>query len=283
MKKLRIVPPPKCGAHSHAEQYWLRFLKLWSKLSLTRHIGHWKIFIGGFTLAEVLITLGIIGVIASLTIPTIIQKYQQKVTIERLKSTYSIIMQAMESAKEEYGYDTTSWVGNENNNESSTILYSLYFKPFLQTDKAKHGAICKSYKCAAVYKNLKGLNMYDHDWGYSFYLKNGAFIHILPFSCGMHMYSAAIYIDVNGPEHGPNILGKDTFDFVLEIGYMAQFQLGGKNRPFVAPYDWYSREDLLKMCSKEADGKGCAAIGLKSACATLIMKDGWQIAPDYPW
>ena len=236
-----------------------------------------------FTLAEVLITLGIIGVVAAITMPTIIKKYQQKVTVERLKSTYSIIMQAMESAKEEYGYDTTTWIGNENSDQASKIMYSLYFKPFLQTDNLKIGPICQVYKCSTGYKNLKGLNMYDHSWARSFYLKNGSFIHILPYACGMHTYSTAIYIDINGPEHGPNILGKDTFDFVLEIGSWAKYQLGGKNRPFVAPYDWYPREELLKMCSKEADGKGCSAIALKSACATLIMKDGWKIAPDYPW
>jgi len=236
-----------------------------------------------FTLAEVLITLGIIGVVASLTMPQIIDSYQKKITIERLKTSYSIIMQAMDRAKEDFGFDTTAWSGNEFNNEASINMYSLYFQPYLQTDNVKHGQICKSYKCAKKYKNLKGLDMYDHDWGHSFYLKNGTFIHILPYACGMHAYSTAIYIDINGPEHGPNILGKDTFDFVFEIGYWAQFQQGGKNRPFVAPYDWYSREQLLTMCSKDADGKGCAAIALKSACATLIIKDGWQIADDYPW
>ena len=33
---------------------------------------------GGFTLAEVLITLGIIGIVAALTIPTLVANYQNK-------------------------------------------------------------------------------------------------------------------------------------------------------------------------------------------------------------
>ena len=48
----------------------------------------------GFTLAEVLITLGIIGIVAALTIPTLISKYQERVTITRLKESYSMLAQA---------------------------------------------------------------------------------------------------------------------------------------------------------------------------------------------
>ncbi|MFQ8625693.1 MAG: type II secretion system protein [Candidatus Gastranaerophilaceae bacterium] len=39
----------------------------------------------GFTLAEVLITLGIIGVVAALTMPSVINNYKEKETIAKLK------------------------------------------------------------------------------------------------------------------------------------------------------------------------------------------------------
>lgn len=39
----------------------------------------------GFTLAEVLITLGIIGVVAALTLPALIQNYQKKATATSVK------------------------------------------------------------------------------------------------------------------------------------------------------------------------------------------------------
>ena len=35
----------------------------------------------GFTLAEVLITLGIIGIIAAMTLSTVVKKYKEKQTI----------------------------------------------------------------------------------------------------------------------------------------------------------------------------------------------------------
>ena len=56
-----------------------------------------------FTLAEVLITLGIIGVVAAMTLPTLIQKYQDKSDYTHLKKIYSQLLQATLSLEQEYG------------------------------------------------------------------------------------------------------------------------------------------------------------------------------------
>lgn len=48
----------------------------------------------GFTLAEVLITLGIIGVVAAMTMPTLVSKYRQRALETAFKKTYSNLMQA---------------------------------------------------------------------------------------------------------------------------------------------------------------------------------------------
>lgn len=66
---LSVAPPPdkRCYARSH--------------LSLTCHIGALKDFKGlfqGFTLAEVLVTLGIIGVVSAMTVPSLMQNYQRQ-------------------------------------------------------------------------------------------------------------------------------------------------------------------------------------------------------------
>ena len=44
-----------------------------------------------FTLAEVLITLGIIGVVAAMTMPTLIQKQNERETVVRLKKIHSVL------------------------------------------------------------------------------------------------------------------------------------------------------------------------------------------------
>ena len=56
-----------------------------------------------FTLAEVLITLGIIGVVAAMTLPTLIANYQKKETVARLQKIYSQIAQVIQLAEAEHG------------------------------------------------------------------------------------------------------------------------------------------------------------------------------------
>ena len=62
-----------------------------------------------FTLAEVLITLGIIGIVAAMTLPTLIANYQKKVVETRLISFYSKINQAYRMSYAENG-DTADWI-----------------------------------------------------------------------------------------------------------------------------------------------------------------------------
>lgn len=65
----------------------------------------------GFTLAEVLITLGIIGVVAALTLPALVQNYRNQVVETRLKKVYSVMNQAIvrsevdNGAKELWDFD----------------------------------------------------------------------------------------------------------------------------------------------------------------------------------
>lgn len=51
-----------------------------------------------FTLAEILITLGIIGVVAALVMPSLIASYREKAAVVKLKKFYSVISQAYQSA-----------------------------------------------------------------------------------------------------------------------------------------------------------------------------------------
>ena len=59
----------------------------------------------GFTLAEVLITLGIIGVVAVITIPLLIQNSNSKKFITQFKKSLSTLNQAAINAQAQYDMD----------------------------------------------------------------------------------------------------------------------------------------------------------------------------------
>lgn len=59
----------------------------------------------GFTLAEVLITLGIIGVVAALTLPNLIANYQKMVWATQLKKTVSTLEQGFQKLLADEGVD----------------------------------------------------------------------------------------------------------------------------------------------------------------------------------
>ncbi len=101
-----------------------------------------------FTLAEVLITLGIIGVVAAMTLPTLIQNQQEKEKVVRLKKAYSVINSAIQRAITEDGpisswsgisksYSTSDDMSDEEKEEitqgrySSTNAFMSHIKPYL--------------------------------------------------------------------------------------------------------------------------------------------------------
>ncbi len=56
-----------------------------------------------FTLAEVLITLTIIGIVAAMTIPTLMSKYKDQATVTKLKKAQSVLSNALLSATAKNG------------------------------------------------------------------------------------------------------------------------------------------------------------------------------------
>ena len=95
----------------------------------------------GFTLAEVLITLGIIGIVAAMTLPTLNQKNNEKVMVSKLKKSYSVMQQAYLMAVKDKGTpDQWGLVNNVNTdqnvddiNDVNNLLYHI--KDYLKITK----------------------------------------------------------------------------------------------------------------------------------------------------
>ena len=234
----------------------------------------------GFTLAEVLITLGIIGIVAALVIPNIVTKYQKHVTVSHLKKAYSIVSQALVSSQAENG-DMVEW-GLDNAGDfmaggidNSAAAYAAitntyvnkYFIPYLNV------ADNCGLKCNRQ-KNIKRYRLNGQQWlwyrHYVVYLKDGMIIAFSFDNVNGLMNTIHTYVDINGDQK-PNISGRDIFTFNFNSSTNKVNFAGSEFNRSQLLADWRS------CCNKNAgDYSG-------DYCGALIQLDGWKIAPDYPW
>ena len=197
-----------------------------------------------FTLAEVLVTLGIIGIVAALTIPSLIQKHQEKVTVTRLKQTYSIFSQAVELAQIDYG-DINFWSDEASQDEQE--LVDLFYKRI-----TSHIDTVKNCEVSDVYSFCKDLSVkYETLDGqrtsvtamtaHSGILKNGVIFSIYIRRSGDKWWGsyAMITVDING-EAGPNVISKDVFAFLI-ADYTSNWDKYEK--PMVYPNGYYYNLD----------------------------------------
>ena len=85
-----------------------------------------------FTLAEVLITLGVIGVVAVLTIPAVISHYEKKVIEEGFKKTYSDLYNLIKRSEADNGtYEEWDYT------LSSANFVAKYFAPYINLTECK--------------------------------------------------------------------------------------------------------------------------------------------------
>lgn len=213
-----------------------------------------------FTLAETLITLVIIGVVASITIPSVVVKYQKDQTVVQLKKAYTTLAQAVRLSESENGPNKDWDWGTEGNVSES---FNTYWKPYLKIQK-----ICNTYSGCGYHSAYPwtSLNNTSYDVACvaptlrtSVILQDGTFVIVRNYGGTPVTLYKQIYVDLNGPKP-PNQLGKDLFQFLLDD------QKG------------------LVPTGYESDGNvDCSVNKGGLSCATKIIQDGWQITDDYPW
>ncbi len=224
----------------------------------------------GFTLAEVLITIGVIGVVAALVIPNLVANYKKKETVLRVKAAYSIFSDVIKMAVEEYG-PVSGWeIGDAN----TQLVAEKYFTPYLKgVTKASVNMVRKYPMITLSDYTYHGAASY-HGGNNAYMLPNGMYFNL-------YMYgnnSLWIVVDINGMTAPPNILGKDGFVFDVNLKTSVV-------RP--AGYN-YTRKQLLTNEQSVFPHEKCLKDGALpyyrgAFCAAVIEKDGWTISKDYPW
>ncbi len=221
-----------------------------------------------FTLAEVLITLGIIGIVAAMTIPTLFQSYKKKMVETKLVKVSSLINQAIKFSTIENG-DTTTWkfFGGSTSStatyEDALEWYNTYLADYLKTQKVEK----KTFGTA----------------DYLFiYLMDGS---VLAFAT--YIYDIRFYL--NAKDIGTAKMGKNVFMFrflpVFPDDKKNEISMQNSINKGFTPYT-YDWDGTYEGTKHSTNGFGCydsTSINGGALCTKLIELNGWKIPDDYPF
>ncbi|PWL77923.1 hypothetical protein DBY21_04445 [Candidatus Gastranaerophilales bacterium] len=242
----------------------VRFLALLSKV-LSKQFLFPK---ASFTLAEVLTTLGIIGIVAAMTMPALIAKHKKVVLVTRLKKVYSVTSNAIMLSEAENGFIKYWDFGTEYSRDNLKRVVDTYLKPY--------------FKTISTVESKTDNGSYNT---YGFTLSDGTtLLFSLDGSINSGKSPATIMIlaDFKGRKASNN---KKDLDYSRDNFEMEISKYRGKLRFFTwasQPYaSTYTREELINHSKY-----GCNPSIPKYHrynCGALIQYDGWKILEDYPW
>ena len=180
-----------------------------------------------FTLAEVLITLAIIGIVAAMTIPTLVSNIQERQFHAKWKECYAILNSSFKAV---VANNPRLIVSNAGVNAMTVDFMDLLLENVRVVDscgwsRTYDNKLCDNYsnwpkanvhyKWSAIsasstelrYKSLAGGNINSYDvQGKAALLSNGAALYFGSSGSGL-----IILVDVNNYLNGPNVLGKDVY------------------------------------------------------------------------
>ena len=196
----------------------------------------------GFTLAEVLITLGIIGIVAAMTLPAVINRTQSKELETQFKKVYAELNQVAQMFKKDYGISVSEyassipWISSTNIASILIPKIMVYFKGAKLIDDTK-------FKSQDEEGNVKSV-------GYDIYTMNGSKLKMGPCDDsgfysegGGRIYSfvgdkvasdndgPVVCVDINGMKR-PNKYGYDIHIFYFTTdGYVYPMGQPHKDNP----------------------------------------------------
>ncbi len=229
----------------------------------------------GFTLAEVLITLGIIGIVAAMTMPTLYSACSKKIIETRLQMTNAIILQAFKKYQtetqtipltkyEEVDVNGYSW-------QKSKDFFDEYFARTLKTTYTyPKGIRFPIYG----HNDADFTNVYNHYYVFS-QLSNGTVIGVSKNG----NYDGIRVLVILKPQKKKIHIGREVF----ELQYMPDDFSGyyAYNPALKRNYTDNRRQEYIDACISE---KAHPLFSMSAAefCGFLILQNNFKVPKDYP-
>ena len=227
----------------------------------------------GFTLAEVLITLGIIGVVAALTLPTLIQNYKNQEVESKLQKIYTVMNQAIAMSeidngpKEHWNHNSNCVVGKvDSPKDGCKQIFEKYFLKYLKYLKFEELETTDGSYTIGIWMNDSSL-LIARD-----YVSTG-------YTLDFYFYPNAKNFtgEIDSSQRGISsfLFGFYPNNTVCQFHYKKGFE------PYSCGITEYTKESLT------VGGRpnyGCNKDALyKNYCTALIYLNGWKIPKDYPF
>ena len=249
----------------------------------------------GFTLAEVLITLGVIGVVAAMTMPIIVGNYQKKQIVVKLKQAYSILNQATNLSQVDNGNLENWQVGRIAASGAGVDYYAeeKLIIPYLKVVK----------NCGRYLKDCKDTTFWNLAETESAELLSSYYNNGVMLANGMAFYFGGddmaihVLVDVD-PSKKKKVYGKNLFRFFIipkmkdygpfyGYGFGANLALKSeRHTKGIFPDGYGFPRQMLLSTAYGTEHSGCRKsvtyISGGAWCTALILMDN-KISKDYPW
>ncbi|HIT92478.1 MAG TPA: type II secretion system protein [Candidatus Stercorousia faecigallinarum] len=215
-----------------------------------------------FTLAEVLVTLGIIGVVSAMTVPTLVQNHQRKTYTTSLHKVYNQISQALMQYQTDRNALNLAEAGLTNE-DAVGGFFKTYFKVI--NDCGEDFSPC--FASASEYKYLNGKALNPDKRGKHIVLADGTSIRY-EYRSNLGLVLIELFVDINGVK-GPNIAGRDIFAlYIYKNGNIDDYS-----------YDNTTAERLTKEQRERSFNTVCSGNtnGNWYGCFGKILNDNWEM------
>ena len=231
----------------------------------------------GFTLAEVLVTLGIIGVVSAMTVPSLMQNHQRKTYVTQLHKVYNEVQQA----SLQYMTDKNAINLREAGLTSRSAMLEFLTKYFKVVQQCEEGDV-RTPCLADEYRNINGNSSIKNftGWGAAacVTLSSGATVLIDYPSLysnavdGIKSYYGHLLIDINGAQ-GPNIAGRDLF----YTNFYDDGSIDEENATPECKKTGVCNGTSLTDIREELFNSKCKSSQYGEGCFGKILNDNWEM------